>query len=88
MNSTFINVFITFQKEKDLELAARIGQQLLEQNRILEEKVAALEAENKDNVDSITQLKHDLQFKTQLLELYNESDSTENSKAGREKRIL
>ncbi|ODM92070.1 Trafficking kinesin-binding protein 1 [Orchesella cincta] len=70
------------EKEKDLELAARIGQQLLEQNRILEEKVAVLEAENKDNVESITQLKHDLQFKTQLLELYNESDSTENSKAG------
>lgn len=64
-------------------MAARIGQQLLEQNRVLEERVAALEAENKDNVDSITQLKHDLHFKTQLLELYNETDSTESSKAGK-----
>jgi len=70
------------EKEKDLELAARIGQQLLEQNRVLEERVAVLEVENKDNVETITQLKHDLHFKTQLLELYNDSDSTENSKAG------
>lgn len=76
-----LNLFL--QKEKDLELAARIGQQLLEQNRVLEERVAALEAENKDNVDSITQLKHDLHFKTQLLELYNDTDSAENSKAGK-----
>lgn len=71
------------QKEKDLELAARIGQQLLEQNRNLEERVTVLEHENRESTETITQLKHDLLFKQQLLELYNDScNSEESSKAG------
>jgi len=70
------------QKEKDLELAARIGQQLLEQNQQLGEKVAALEQENKEVIENLTQLKHELNFKTQLLELYNDTESAETSKAG------
>lgn len=78
---------LLFQKEKDLELAARIGQQLLEQNGILEDKVAALQADNKAHVDSITQLKHDLQFKTELLEIYNESESPENSTARKSSKL-
>jgi len=67
-----------------LELAARIGQQLLEQNQVLEEKVAYLETENKENKESIFQLKHEIAFKSQLLELYDENcASEENSKAGK-----
>jgi len=70
------------EKEKDLELAARIGQQLLEQNRVFEERVTCLENENKENQELITQLKHDVIFKTQLLELCNDCPSEESSKAG------
>jgi hypothetical protein len=71
------------QKEKDLELAARIGQQLLEQNQVLEEKLTCLQTENKENKETIFQLKHELAFKSQLLELYNDNcASEENSKAG------
>jgi len=72
------------QKEKDLELAAKIGQQLLENNRCLEERLAVLETESKESTEQVTQLKHDLQIKTQLLHWYNESnvDSAESSKAG------
>jgi hypothetical protein len=33
------------EKEKDLELAAKIGQELLERNRCLDDKVAQLEAQ-------------------------------------------
>ena len=33
------------EKEKDLELAAKIGQELLERNRLLDERVAQLEAQ-------------------------------------------
>ncbi|OXA61603.1 Trafficking kinesin-binding protein 1 [Folsomia candida] len=72
------------EKEKDLELAARIGQQLLEQNQSLREKVTSLETENKESVECITQLKYELNFKAQLLDtLYNDTtDSAETSKAG------
>ena len=65
-----------------MELAARIGQQLLEQNQSLRERVAALELENKENQENLAQLKYELNFKSQLLELYNDSESTEPSKAG------
>ncbi|CAG7727502.1 unnamed protein product [Allacma fusca] len=72
------------EKEKDLELAARIGQQLLEQNGKLEDRVNVLEVENRETHEQLTQLKHDLFFKTQLLELYNNDccNSEESSKAG------
>ncbi len=33
------------EKEKDLELAAKIGQELLERNRLLDEKIQQLEAQ-------------------------------------------
>ncbi|XP_059096744.1 trafficking kinesin-binding protein milt-like [Tigriopus californicus] len=59
------------EKEKDLELAAKIGQELLERNRFLEEKVFQLEAHIAQNNELITQLRHDLQIKTDLLRVYD-----------------
>jgi hypothetical protein len=70
-----------------LELAARIGQQLLEQNQQLGNKVAALELENKEVTENLTQLKHELTFKSTLLELYNDTESAEASKAGNKSHI-
>lgn len=68
---------IPLQKEKDLELAAKIGQQLLNRNKALEERNAALEAEVSAAGDTITQLRHDLQMKTDLLQIYtNDVDET------------
>lgn len=65
------------EKEKDLELAAKIGQQLLNRNKALEERNAALEAEVSAAGDTITQLRHDLQMKTDLLQIYtNDVDET------------
>ncbi|XP_069943670.1 trafficking kinesin-binding protein 1-like isoform X4 [Cherax quadricarinatus] len=65
------------EKEKDLELAAKIGQQLLERNKTLEERNALLDAELSSASDKITQLKHDLQMKTDLLQIYtNDVDDT------------
>nr|XP_053657179.1 trafficking kinesin-binding protein 1-like [Cherax quadricarinatus] len=58
------------EKEKDLELAAKIGQQLLERNKTLEERNALLDAELSSASDKISQLKHDLQMKTDLLQIY------------------
>lgn len=74
---------ITLQKEKDLELAAKIGQQLLNRNKALEERNAALEAEVSAAGDTITQLRHDLQMKTDLLQIYtNDVDETSSCESG------
>ncbi|XP_071546517.1 trafficking kinesin-binding protein 1 isoform X5 [Panulirus ornatus] len=65
------------EKEKDLELAAKIGQQLLNRNKALEERNATLESEVSAAGEKITQLRHDLQMKTDLLAIYtNDVDDT------------
>lgn len=66
------------EKEKDLELAARIGQQLLARNKALEEKNSSLENDIGQSSEKITQLKHDLQMKADLLHLYT-NDFDESS---------
>lgn len=69
--------FTVLQKEKDLELAAKIGQQLLSRNKSLEERNALLDSEVSAASDKITQLQHDLQMKTDLLQIYtNDVDDT------------
>merc|ERR550534_1056988 len=60
------------EKEKDLELAAKIGQELLQRNKETEEKVSRLEHENQIANDTIIQLKHELQAKTDLLHVYTD----------------
>lgn len=57
------------QKEKDLELTARIGKELLAANGRLEARVTSLEGELRSARDSITQLRHDLSAKTDLLQV-------------------
>ncbi len=63
------------QKEKDLELAAQIGQQLLGRNRALEEKVCSLEMELSASSETVVQLRHQVQIKSNLLELYTMSEA-------------
>ncbi|XP_071445698.1 uncharacterized protein milt isoform X2 [Hetaerina americana] len=55
------------EKEKDLELTARIGKELLDQNQGLKVRLATLEVELRSAHDENTQLTHELQQKTQLL---------------------
>ncbi|KAJ2952839.1 hypothetical protein O0L34_g7205 [Tuta absoluta] len=57
------------EKEKDLELTARIGKQLLATNARLEASVNSLEGELRSARDQITQLRHDLSAKTELLQV-------------------
>nr|CAD7399215.1 unnamed protein product [Timema cristinae] len=57
------------QKEKDLELTARIGKELLAHNQKLETNVAALEAELKSVNERLTQLSHELIRKTELIQI-------------------
>ncbi|CAG0881840.1 unnamed protein product [Cyprideis torosa] len=69
------------EKEKDVELAARIGQQLLERNKALEARVTELENELGIANEDLTQLRYQLQTKTELLQIYLSADDTE-SEAG------
>nr|XP_032514033.1 trafficking kinesin-binding protein milt isoform X2 [Danaus plexippus plexippus] len=57
------------EKEKDLELTARIGKELLAANGRLEARVTALETELRGARDHITQLRHDLTAKSDLLQI-------------------
>ncbi|XP_045518663.1 trafficking kinesin-binding protein milt isoform X1 [Pieris brassicae] len=65
------------EKEKDLELTARIGKELLTANGRLESRVTALEGELRGARDLITQLKHELNAKSDLLQIL--TNDTEDS---------
>ena len=67
------------QKEKDLELAAKIGQSLLEQNRELQQRNEFLEEQCTAANEQMTQLKYELNQKTDLLHIYAESESDATS---------
>jgi trafficking kinesin-binding protein 1 len=69
-------VFCFLQKEKDLELTARIGQELLTHNNQLETQVAALEVQLKEVHDRLEQTQHELHSKAELLAILAAEDDT------------
>ena len=81
------------EKENDLELAAKIGQELLERNRRLEERVNGLEIQLNSSTELITQLRHELAVKSDLLHVYTNDaigkvQFFKNSWESREKSIV
>lgn len=66
------------EKERDLELAARIGQTLLQKNRDAELYSQKLEEELENVMEQVSQLKHEISLKEDLLHTYanDESDSS------------
>ncbi|XP_060528110.1 trafficking kinesin-binding protein milt isoform X2 [Cylas formicarius] len=74
------------EKEKDLELTARIGKELLQSNNRLENTVASLETDLKAAYEKITQLSHEVHKKTELIQiLTNDMDESifESSSSGK-----
>lgn len=65
-------------KEKDLELAAKIGQSLLQRNKSLMVKIEKMEDYLNQTMDNEQQLKFDLQQKNELVKMYWE-DGEERS---------
>lgn len=57
------------QKEKDLELTARIGKELLANNNKLENTVSSLETDLRAAHEKIVQLSHEIQKKTELIQI-------------------
>lgn len=60
------------EKERDLELAARIGQTLLTKNQELVDKNSALEEQLSAVVDKVSQLKHEVNLKDGLLQAFTD----------------
>ncbi|KAF7247682.1 Trafficking kinesin-binding protein 1 [Varanus komodoensis] len=58
------------QKERDLELAARIGQSLLKKNKSLTERNELLEEQVEHIREEVSQLRHELSMKDELLQFY------------------
>lgn len=58
------------EKERDLELAARIGQTLLSKNKELNSRGESLDDQLNHANEKISQLKHDLSMKDELLHFY------------------
>ncbi|XP_006824140.1 trafficking kinesin-binding protein 1-like [Saccoglossus kowalevskii] len=79
------------EKEKDLELAAKIGQTLLQQNKNLELKNDQLEEQLTHATEKVSQLTHEINLKTDLLQIYTneiiytESEDETSSSSGRER---
>ncbi|XP_043461504.1 trafficking kinesin-binding protein milt isoform X2 [Leptopilina heterotoma] len=69
------------EKEKDLELTARIGKELLTHNQKLESTVNALEAELKTANEKITQLTHESSKKTELIQILTNDVDDSGSEA-------
>ncbi|XP_075578776.1 huntingtin-associated protein 1 [Pelecanus crispus] len=65
------------EKERDLELAARIGQSLLKQNRSLTERNELLEEQLELAKEEIAQLRHEVSMREDLLHFY--TTTTEES---------
>jgi trafficking kinesin-binding protein 1 len=61
---------LSLQKERDLEIAARIGQSLLEKNRDIQEKNETLEDEVRHSLEQVNQLRHEVSMKDDLLQIY------------------
>ncbi|RXM35565.1 Junction plakoglobin [Acipenser ruthenus] len=59
--------------QRDLELAARIGQSLLKQNRSLSERNECLEEQLGLTKEENSQLRHEVQMREDLLQLYTNS---------------
>uniref|UniRef100_A0A2K5PXT4 Trafficking kinesin protein 1 n=1 Tax=Cebus imitator TaxID=2715852 RepID=A0A2K5PXT4_CEBIM len=58
------------EKERDLELAARIGQSLLKKNKTLTERNELLEEQVEHVREEVSQLRHELSMKDELLQFY------------------
>ncbi|KAK1795830.1 hypothetical protein P4O66_009858 [Electrophorus voltai] len=70
------------ERDRDLELAARIGQSLLQRNRLLQEHNDSLEEQLAQALDQVHQLQHDLVKKEELLRMVasaSEESETDSS---------
>uniref|UniRef100_A0A3P8TXE2 Si:dkey-28e7.3 n=1 Tax=Amphiprion percula TaxID=161767 RepID=A0A3P8TXE2_AMPPE len=69
------------EKERDLELAARIGQSLLKQNQELTARNEMLDEQLEIAKEEIAQLRHELSMRDDLLQFYASTEEIENAQS-------
>ncbi|KAM8773618.1 trafficking kinesin-binding protein 1 isoform 1-T1 [Acanthopagrus schlegelii] len=69
------------EKERDLELAARIGQSLLKQNQELTTRNGILDEQLEIAKEEIAQLRHELSMRDDLLQFYASTEEIENAES-------
>ncbi|XP_053186951.1 trafficking kinesin-binding protein 1 [Scomber japonicus] len=69
------------EKERDLELAARIGQSLLKQNQELTARNEMLDEQIEIAKEEIAQLRHELTMRDDLLQFYASTEEIENAES-------
>ncbi|XP_077461747.1 trafficking kinesin-binding protein 1 isoform X1 [Stigmatopora argus] len=69
------------EKERDLELAARIGQSLLKQNQELTSRNGSLDEQLETAKEEIAQLRHELSMRDDLLQFYASTEEIENAES-------
>ncbi|XP_048390307.1 trafficking kinesin-binding protein 2 isoform X2 [Stegostoma tigrinum] len=78
-NDTEMVTHLLAERDRDLELAARIGQSLLHRNRVLTERNELLEEQLVQAYDQVNQLQHELSKKDDLLRVVaNASEESES----------
>ncbi|XP_029299543.1 trafficking kinesin-binding protein 1 [Cottoperca gobio] len=80
------------EKERDLELAARIGQSLLKKNRNLTEQNDYLEERVGQIAEEVAQLHHEMNLKDELLQFYTNAveeseDESSSSPTGKRSKV-
>ncbi|XP_069839413.1 trafficking kinesin-binding protein 2 isoform X2 [Dendropsophus ebraccatus] len=81
-NDTEMLTHLLTERDRDLELAARIGQALLKRNHILTEQNESLEEQLSQALDHVNQLQHELAKKDDLLRVVSiasEESETDSS---------
>ncbi|XP_040297823.1 trafficking kinesin-binding protein 2 isoform X1 [Bufo bufo] len=81
-NDTDMLTHLLTERDRDLELAARIGQALLKRNHILTEQNESLEEQLSQALDHVNQLQHELTKKDDLLRVVSiasEESETDSS---------
>ncbi|XP_029286531.1 trafficking kinesin-binding protein 1 [Cottoperca gobio] len=69
------------EKERDLELAARIGQSLLKQNQEITARNEMLDEQLELAKEEIAQLRHELSMRDDLLQFYASTEEIENAES-------
>ncbi|XP_054460303.1 trafficking kinesin-binding protein 1, partial [Anoplopoma fimbria] len=69
------------EKERDLELAARIGQSLLKQNQEITARNEMLDEQLEIATEEIAQLRHELSMRDDLLQFYASTEEIENAES-------
>ncbi|XP_026219909.1 trafficking kinesin-binding protein 2 isoform X1 [Anabas testudineus] len=81
-NDVEVVTHLLAERDRDLELAARIGQSLLQRNNLLQERNEALEDQLAQALDQVHQLQHELSKKDELLRIVasaSEESETDSS---------